>query len=138
MGKLMDYFNRAPRLGAFATAGDSGKVDVAVLGSPRMTDEKTVIVGLGNNRTLGNLRKNPHAVFMIMEPGATLPEWKGVRVYLTMKSCATSGPVLDEYKVQVAKAVGEQAAQMMYAVVTFGVDEVRPIVDFGQGWEKSI
>ncbi len=138
MGKLMDYFNKAPRLGALATADKSGKVDSAVFGSPRMTEEKTVVMGLGKNRTFSNLQQNPHAVYIIMEPGNTLPEWKGIRVYLTMKSSATSGPVLDGYKKQIAAAVGEQAAAMIYAAVTFGVDEVRPLVDFGQGWEKSI
>jgi hypothetical protein len=137
-GNLMEYFNRAPRLGVLASADGSGKVDVAVLGSPRMIDEKTVVIGLGKNRTLANLQKNPHAVYMIMEPGATLPEWKGIRVYLTMKSCAASGPILDEYRKQVAVAAGEQAAAMIQAVASFGVDEVRPIVDFGQGWERSV
>ena len=135
---LMEYFNRAPRVGVLGTAGTDGQPDVAVFGSPRMTDEKTVVVGSGNNRTLSNLKKNPHAVYMIMEPGTTITDWKGIRVYLTMKSCATSGPVLDEYRSQVAKAVGEQAAAMIQAVATFEVDEVRPLVDFGQGWERSI
>ncbi len=134
----MDYFNKAPRLGALASADKSGKVDVAVFGSPRMIDEKTVVMGLGNNRTFSNLQQNPHAVFIIMEPGNTLPEWKGIRVYLTMKSSATSGPLLDDYKAQITKAVGPQAAAMIHAAVTFGVDEVRPVVDFGQGWEKSV
>ena len=50
--KLMDYFNKAPRLGTLSTASKTGNVDSAVLGSPRMTDEKTVVMGLGQNRTL--------------------------------------------------------------------------------------
>ena len=41
--KLMEYFNKAPRLGTLSTADKSGKIDSAVLGSPRMTDEKTVV-----------------------------------------------------------------------------------------------
>jgi len=27
---------------------------------------------------------------------------------------------------------------MLYAVLTFNVEEVRPLADFGQGWDKSI
>jgi len=136
--KLMEYFNKSPRLGTLSTADKAGKVDSAVLGSPRMTDEKTVVVGLGKNRTLSNLQQNPHAVFLVMEPGATLKDWKGIRVYLEAKNIAKSGPVLDNYKAQMAKVAGEDAAKMMAAVVKFGVVEVRPLIDMGQGWEKSV
>ncbi|HPD75774.1 MAG TPA: pyridoxamine 5'-phosphate oxidase family protein [Methanoregulaceae archaeon] len=135
---LMDYFNKAPRIGTLSTADKTGKVDSAVLGSPRMTDEKTVIAGLGKNRSLINLQQNPHAVFLVMEPGTTLADWKGVRLYLRVKSIATTGPALAAYKAEVAKIAGQQAADMMAAAVTFSVEEIRPLVDMGQGWEKSI
>src|SRR5512137_2317181 len=137
-GKLMDYFNKSPRLGTLSTSSRDGKVDSAVFGSPRMTDEKTVIMGLGNGRSLANLQQNPHAVFLIIEPGKSLPEWKGLRVYLKMKTAATSGPVLDAFKKQIAQMAGPDAAKMIHAAVTFEVTEVRPLVDMGQGWEKSI
>lgn len=48
-------------------------------GSPFMVDEKTIVMGLARNRTLANLQENPRAVFLIMEPAKTLPEWRGVR-----------------------------------------------------------
>jgi len=136
--KLMDYFNKSPRLGTLSTADKSGKVDSAVLGSPRMKDEKTVIVGLGKNRTLANLQQNPNAVFLVMEPGKTLADWKGVRVYLKAKNIVTSGPALAGYKADVAKVAGQQAADMMAALVTLDVTEIRPLIDMGQGWEKSV
>ncbi len=136
--KLLDYFNKSPRIGALSTADKSGKVDCAVFGSPRMVDDRTVVMGLGKNRTFANLQENPHAVFLIMEPGKTPMDWKGIRVYLKMKSSATSGPLLENYKNQIAQAVGKEAAQMIYASVTFEVTEVRPLMDIGQGWEKSI
>jgi len=137
-GKLMDYFNKSPRIGTLSTASKDGKVDTAVFGSPRMTDEKTVVMGLGKNRSLANLQENPHAVYLIMEPGTTLMEWKGIRVYLRMKAAATSGPQLDAFKSQIAKMAGPDAAKMIHAAVTFEVTELRPLVDMGQGWEKSI
>ena len=137
-GKLMDYFNKSPRIGTLSTAAKDGKVDTAVFGSPRMTDEKTVVMGLGKNRSLANLQENPHAVYLIMEPGTTLMEWKGIRVYLRMKAAATSGPQLDAFKSQIAKMAGPDAAKMIHAAVTFEVTELRPLVDMGQGWEKSI
>ncbi|MGC9434835.1 MAG: pyridoxamine 5'-phosphate oxidase family protein [Methanomicrobiales archaeon] len=103
-----------------------------------MTDGETVVAGLGDNRTLANLQENPHAVYLIMEPGEGLTDWKGIRVYLRLADLATSGPALDDFKVQMAKVAGEEAAEMMQAVARFGVTEVRPLIDMGQGWEESI
>jgi hypothetical protein len=136
--KLMEYFNRQPRLGTLSTSSKDGKVDAAIFGSPHMIDEKTVVMGTAKNRTLANLQENPYAVFMIMEPGKTVMEWKGVRVYLKVKDISTSGEMLDMIRTQTAKFVGESAAKMMYAAVTFEVGEVRPLIDFGQGWVPSI
>ena len=136
--KLMDYFNKSPRIGTLSTADKAGNTDSGIFGSPRMPDEKTVVMGLGKNRTLANLQQNPHAVYLIMEPGATIMDWKGIRVYLKAQKIATSGPVLDTFKAQMAKVAGEEAAKMIYAVVNFEVEELRPLIDMGQGWEKSV
>jgi hypothetical protein len=137
-GKLMDYFNKQPRIGVFSTSSKDGKVDCAVLGSPQMVDEKIVTVALGKGRTFANLLENPSAVYMIMEPGASIMDWKGLRVYLRMKEHVTSGPKLDAYKSQAAKIIGEQAASMVKVLAIFDVTEIRPLIDFGQGWDKSI
>jgi len=136
--RLMDYFNKQPRLGVLSTANREGKVDAAVFGSPMMIDEKTVVMGLGKNRTFAYLQENPNAVFTIVEPGETIMDWKGLRVYLKMKESATSGETLDTYRKQIAAVVGEEAAAMIHAWVKFEVGEVRPLVDMGQNWEKSI
>jgi hypothetical protein len=134
---LKEYFNRMPRLGALATSGKDGKVDIAYFGSAQMIDDKTVLMGCGKNRTFAYLQDNPYAVFAIMEPGQTSLEWKGVRVYLKMTECQTSGEKLDSLKAQVRARSGEAAAKILYAAITFEVQEVRPFADFGQGWEKS-
>ncbi|OPX98008.1 MAG: Pyridoxamine 5'-phosphate oxidase [Syntrophorhabdus sp. PtaU1.Bin002] len=136
--KLMDYFNKQPRLGCLSTANKEGKVNVAYFGSPRMIDEKTIVMGLGKNRTFAYLQDNPHGVFMIMEPGKTPTEWKGVRLYVKMTECHTSGEKLETFKAQVAKVAGEAAAKIIHAAVTFEVYDIKPLADFGQGWEKSI
>ena len=136
--KLIEYFNKQPRLGCLSTADRNGKIDVAILGSPQMVDERTVIMSLRDNRTFANLRENPYAVFAIMEPGKTAPEWKGLRVYLKMVKYETSGELLDMFKAQLTKRVGEAVAKLAHAAVTFEVYEVRPIIDAGQGWENSI
>jgi Pyridoxamine 5'-phosphate oxidase len=62
-GKLIEYFNKQPRLGVISTSNKDGKVDSAVIGSPQMTEEKTVIVALSKGRTFANLQENPNAIF---------------------------------------------------------------------------
>jgi hypothetical protein len=136
--KLMDYFNKMPRLGTLSTANKARKVNVAYFGSPRMIDEKTIFMGCGKNRTFANLQENPNAVFMIMEPRNSPPEWKGIRLYLKMTECETSGKKLDMLKAQIAEKTGEAAAKMIHAAITFEIEELRPFADFGQGWKKSI
>jgi hypothetical protein len=136
--KLRKYFNKQPRLGTLSTSDKNGKVNSAYFGSPRMVDEKTIFMGLGNNRTYANLQENPHAMFMIMEPGQTIMDWKGVRIYVTMTECQTAGEKLDDMRAAIAKHGGEGASKMIHAAVTFEIQEIRPLADFGQGWEKSI
>ncbi len=136
--KLMEYFNKQPRLGTLSTVDKNGKVNSAYFGSPRMVDEKTIFMGLGNNRTFANLQENPQAVFMVMEPGKTIMDWKGVRIYAKMIDCQTSGEKLDDMRATIAQHAGESAGKMIHAAITFEVQEIRPLADFGQGWEKSI
>ena len=136
--KLMDYFNKQPRIGVLSTSTKDGRVDSAVFGSPHMIDENTVVIATGKNRTFSNLQENPYAMFLIMEPGAEIMDWKGIRVYMKMKESATSGEMLDMIKGQIAKIAGEEAAKIIYATATFEIIEMRPLVDMGQGWENSI
>lgn len=136
--KLMEYFNKQPRIGTLSTASKDGKVDVAPFGSPRMVDEKTVVMAVRKNRTFANLQENPNAVFMILEPAKTTPDWKGVRVYLKMTGYETSGEKLEMMRTAVAQRVSEEAAKSMHAAITFEVQAIRPLMDVGQGWEKSI
>jgi hypothetical protein len=136
--KLMDYFNKQPRLGTLSTSNNDGMVNSAYFGSPYMVDERTIIMGLTMNRTLFNLQENPNAVFMIMEPGETMTAWKGVRIYVKMTELSRAGEKLEKMKAKIASAAGEAAAKMICAALTFEVLEIRPLADFGQGWEKSI
>jgi hypothetical protein len=135
---LIDYFNKSPRLGVLSTSSTNGQVDSAVFGSPQMIDEKTVVAATADNRTFANLRENPYALYTIMETGDSITDWKGIRVYMKLKEHATSGELLDTIRSEAAKFVGEEGAKMIYASLIFEVYEVRPLVDFGQGWKKSI
>ncbi|MCP4402033.1 MAG: pyridoxamine 5'-phosphate oxidase family protein [bacterium] len=137
--KLVEYFNTTQaKLGTLSTANKAGKVNVAHFGTPHMIDENTIVMGVGQNRTFANLQENPNAVFMIMEPGEAPPEWHGARIYLTMTACETSGETVERIRNKVAEAAGENAAKMIHAAVIFEINEIRPVADFGQGWEHLI
>ena len=136
--KLMEYFNKMPRLGSLSTAAKDGKVNVGVFGSPKMIDEKRVVMGLRKNRTFANLQENPLAVFMIMEPGKTSTEWRGLRVYLKMTGFKTEGEELASIRTQIAARAGEAAAKTIHAAVKIEVYDIRPLVDTGQRWEDYI
>jgi hypothetical protein len=137
-GKLMEYFNKMPRIGSLSTSSKDGRVNVAIFGSPRMTGEKRVIMATRKNRTFANLQENPYAVFIIMEPGKTTGEWRGLRVYLRMTGYKTEGDELIAFRKQVAGRVSEEAAKAIYAAVEFEVYDIRPLVDTGQKWEDYI
>ena len=136
--KLMDYFNRQPRLGVLSTSNRAGEVDSAYFGSPYMINETTIMVALGKNKTLANLQENPNACYLIMEPGKSIFDWKGVRIYMKMTACETSGEGFETMRNHVTEKAGEAAGKTIYAAVTFSISLVRPLADFGQGWEKSI
>jgi hypothetical protein len=126
---VMDLFNKRPRIGALSTANQKGEVNVAVFGSPQMIDENTVVMGIGPNRSFANLQKNPNAVFIVVEPGETVMDWKGARVYLEALAIETGGGFYEQIKENIAKAAGEAAADMIHAAIRFRITEVRPIVD---------
>jgi hypothetical protein len=102
-----------------------------LFGSSQIIDENTVVMGIGKNRTLANLKENPHAVFIVMEPGKSLMDWKGVRVYLEVLAVETGGGFFDLVKDNIAKAAGKAAGDMIRAAIRFKIAEVRPIVDMG-------
>ena len=130
--EVMEIFNKQPRIGTLSTANKEGEVNVAVFGSPRMTDEDTVVMGIGNNRSFKNLQANPKAVFIVLEPGETPMQWKGVRVYLRAEGIELEGSLIDGIKENIGKAAGKQAADMIYAGIRFKITEVRPIMDMGR------
>ncbi len=129
--ELMAIFNKRPRIGTLSTANTKGEVNVAVFGSPQMIDENTVVMGIGKNRSFANLKENPKAVFMVVEPGETIMDWKGARVYLEAMAIETGGGFYDQIKENIAKAAGKDAAAMIHAAIRFKITDVRPIVELG-------
>jgi hypothetical protein len=57
---------------------------------------------------------------------------------MRMKWVATSGEILDTFRRETAKFIGEEASKIMHASIAFEVTELRPLIDFGQGLEIPI
>lgn len=61
------------------------------------------------------------AVYMILEPGEGLMDWKGIRVCPRLKDLASSGPAFDDCTAQVTRVVGEASASMLHALAVWEV-----------------
>lgn len=134
----MEYFNRPLRAGILCTADNAGTVEASVYAAPVMTDERTVIIGLKKHRTLANLQENPSAVFLIVDPGETLADWRGARVYLKVRELALGGPALAEMRKEIARMNGDAAANLVDAAAKFEVIRTSPLIDTGRLWEQSL
>jgi hypothetical protein len=127
--ELMDFFNHRPRNCLLVTSDDAGKVNVAVYGSPRMIDENAVVLATRENRSYQYLRQNPQAAIIVVEPGEIGRASKGVRIYLEVTEIEIAGELLDDFKAEVGRRAGKEAAEGIKAAVRFKITEVRPLVD---------
>ncbi len=126
--KVMEMFNRETRIGALATANANGDVNAAVFGSPRMIDEETVIMAIGDNRSFKYLQENPKASFIVIEPGKNPATWKGIRLYLEVDTFERYGEVLDSFRENIRKMAGNKSADAIKAAIRFKVVDIRPLI----------
>ena len=126
--QVMAMFNKETRIGALATADKQGAVNAAVFGSPRMIDEDTVIMAIGDNRSYRNLQENPKASFIVVEPGQAPATWKGVRLYLEVDSMERYGELLDSFREKIRELAGDRSANAIVAAIRFKATEVRPLI----------
>jgi len=126
--QVMKMFNKKARIGALATANKNGDINAAVFGSPRMIDEDTVIMAIGDNRSFQYLQENPKASFIVIEPGESPTDWKGVRLYLELDSFERYGELLDSFRENIRKVAGNRSANAIVAAIRFKVTDVRPLI----------
>lgn len=127
--QAMSFINRPGSFGILATVGPCGESNAALFASARMPDERTLALGLGENRSLEYLRGNPHATFLIFESGDNPLFWRGCRLYLRMRKLADSGPLLASIVAQVTTEAGTMAAQTLRAAVLFDITAIRPLIE---------
>jgi len=126
--QVMKMFNKEARIGVLATANDEKDVNAAVFGSPKMIDEDTVIMAIGDNRSASYLKENPKATFIVVEPGDAPATWKGARLYLEVESFEGYGEVLDSFRANIRKVAGDKSANAIKAAIRFKVTDVRPLI----------
>ena len=129
--EIIEIVNKAGRIGVLGTTNELGQPNVAYFGSPQLSEDGTLIMGLGSNRTLKNLEENPLAVFFCVAETPVTFTTPGYRLYLKVREIQKAGPIFDGVKKAIAEHAGPEAAKMIVAGVAFDVTEVRPLVVMG-------
>ncbi len=80
------HLNNPQRINILSTANKDGVPNVAVFGSPVLTEEHTVSLVLRDAcRSYANLNENPYASCLVIIPGDKPSQTKGCRLYLKVK-----------------------------------------------------
>lgn len=111
--------------GVMATADADGVVNTAIYAFPRRIDDRTVSWGMTARRTYQNLRGNPNASYLYIEPGGG---YRGFRLTLRLKEFVESGAVLDEVREHTRIVSSPSAADAIQAVAYFTIVEKRDLV----------
>jgi predicted pyridoxine 5'-phosphate oxidase superfamily flavin-nucleotide-binding protein len=128
---IVEVVNKRGRVGALGTADKNGQPNVAYFGSPRLSEDGTLIMGLGNNRSLKNLEENPLAAFFCVAESPVTFKTPGYRLYLKVREIQREGALFEGVRDAIGKAAGADAAKMIVAAVSFEVTGVRPLVAWG-------
>lgn len=144
--KVKEHLNNPKRINILSTANKDGVANVAVFGSPLLTEEHNVSLVLKDtSRSYANLKENPHASCLVMIPGDTPTKMDGCRLYLKVNRIELSrNPVYlqkrdDKEGTWEAgfdadlKKKTEQREDSDSHLIIFDIVDARPIVDMGQG-----
>jgi hypothetical protein len=93
-----------------------------------MINEDTIIMAIGDNRSFKYLQENPKASFIVIEPGESPANWKGVRLYLEVAEFERYGEVLDSFRENIRKVAGKKSADAITAAIRFKIVDVRPLI----------
>lgn len=129
--EIFEIVNRPGRVGVLSTADKQGQPNSAYFGSLKLIEDGSVILGLGNNRSLKNLEENPLAVLFCVTESPVAFDTPGYRLYLKVRKIQKDGPLLNGVKKAVAELAGEDAAKMIVAGVEFDVTATRPLIAMG-------
>ncbi|MDY0212601.1 MAG: pyridoxamine 5'-phosphate oxidase family protein [Desulfuromonadaceae bacterium] len=128
--QLQELLREPGHLCTLSTVTPDGTPNSAVFGSVRLLNNQ-IILGLGHNQTLRNLHHNPHAMLMVVLPGASVFQFRGMRLYLHCSAIETNGPLLDEIRAEAQVMAGRTAAKMLQVALKFEIISSRPLLDMG-------
>jgi len=128
---IFEIVNKPGRVGVLGTSDKQGQPNAAYFGSMRLMEDGSVVLGLGNNRSLKNLEENKLAVLFVVTESPVAFNTPGYRLYLKAKDIQKEGPLLEAVKKAIAEHAGKEAAKMIVAGVSFEVTEARPLVAMG-------
>jgi hypothetical protein len=143
-----NYLNNPDRINILSTSNKKGETDVAIFGSPQLTEKRNLSLVLqDSSRTYKNLKENPYASCLVLVPGKTGSMMNGCRVYLKVNYTELSrnpvflrerekGDKTDWEKglnIEIEKDAEELSHTTKKHLVIFDIIETRPIVDTGQG-----
>jgi hypothetical protein len=97
MVRAREYFDRRTAISMLATVDATGKPDVCVLIAPRMTDDGQVAGGEEKDvsgNAFRNLRQNPHATILVLDPVMDPRARDGVRVRVEFLGAEADGKEL--------------------------------------------
>ncbi len=129
---VKNYLAEPSRINILSTSTNDGKANLAMFGSPILTDDSHIMMVLSDNRTYANLTQNPEAALLVIAGDKTGMQTEGCRLYLKVNCIEDSGPRLDQMKAEIMARIGD-AAKILKHLVVFDVVGTRPIVDMGQG-----
>ncbi|QOX80945.1 pyridoxamine 5'-phosphate oxidase family protein (plasmid) [Trichlorobacter lovleyi] len=129
--EILEIVNKPGRIGTLGTADKQGQPNVAYFGSPQLSEEGKIVMGLGNNKSLENLEENPFAVFFVADESPVTFTTPGYRLYLKTREIQKEGPIIDGVKKAISEVAGPDAANMIVAGVVFDVTDIRPLVAMG-------
>lgn len=129
--EIFEIVNKPGRVGVLSTADKQGQPNAAYFGSLRLMEDGSVVLGMGNNRSLRNLEENPLAALFCVTESPVAFNTPGCRLYLKAKEIQKEGPILDGVKKAIAEVAGEDAAKMIVAGVVFEVTGTRALVAMG-------
>lgn len=126
--EIIEIVNKPGRIGVLGTTDKQGQPNAAYFGSLRLMEDSSVVLGLGNNRSLKNLEGNPLAVLFCVTESPVSFNTPGYRLYLKAIEIQKEGHLLEGVKSAIVEHAGEDAAKIIVAGVVFEVTETRPHV----------
>jgi Pyridoxamine 5'-phosphate oxidase len=130
MDPAIDQLLSEPRrVSVLATSDPEGLPNLAVIACARPQPDGDWVIGLGDNRTLANLRATGRAALLLCLPGESLPLWQGARIYLEAVDFATAGPLFETVVAAVTAEAGHRAGRTIRCAVRCKVTDRRPLVE---------